>query len=150
MSQHPQALNQVSHGEGSGMPGPLGNAEERCRAKHQALGATKVLHLRNGGRGSGKFHLARDHKVRPHQTLHPLRRKIFRDGRRCTKCWTIPQDKEGKSGQEPKREISKYKEVGAMVRQQRRPGSYVPKLTDSHKEDSQSASRQILGGCAAQ
>ena len=36
------------------MPGPLGNAGERCGAKHQALGATKVLHLRNGKRDAGR------------------------------------------------------------------------------------------------
>ena len=36
------------------MPGPLGNSWERCGAKHQALGATQVLHLRNGKRDAGR------------------------------------------------------------------------------------------------
>ena len=34
--------------------GPLGNAGERCGAKHQALRATEVLHLRNGKRDAGR------------------------------------------------------------------------------------------------
>ena len=53
-SQRPQALDQVRQRKGSGMPGPLGNSGERCGAKHQALGATQVLHLRNGKRDAGR------------------------------------------------------------------------------------------------
>ena len=33
--------------KGAGRPGPLGDSWERRRAKHQALGATQVLHLRS-------------------------------------------------------------------------------------------------------
>ena len=36
------------------MPGPLGDSWERRRAKHQALGATQVLDLRNGKRDAGR------------------------------------------------------------------------------------------------
>ena len=36
------------------MPGPLGDSWERRRAKHQALGATQVLHLRNCKRYAGR------------------------------------------------------------------------------------------------
>ena len=53
-SQLPQSLDQVCQRKGGSMPGPLGNSWERRRAKHQALGATQMLHLRSCKRYAGR------------------------------------------------------------------------------------------------
>ena len=52
------AVHLMKQGEGGGAKGPalgtLGNSWERRRAKHQALGATQMLHLRSCKRYAGR------------------------------------------------------------------------------------------------
>ena len=49
-----QSIDQVCQRKGGSMPGPLGDSWERRRAKHQALRATQMLHLRSCKRYAGR------------------------------------------------------------------------------------------------